>query len=125
MRISIMGVVAALLVCTSIALAAPAAAPRLAPNDIKSTFFTGEAFTASTPTNIKYKMVFMPDGKVTREPLGKSGVKGEGTWKLSQDGFCTTWKGSKPGCFRIIPNGENKWSVMKGTVLAAVWTKGS
>ena len=55
--------------------------------------------------------------------LGKSGVKGEGTWKLSKDGFCTTWKGSKVSCFRVVPNGENKWSVMKGTVLAAVWTK--
>ena len=25
---------------------------------------------------------------------GQAGVKGEGTWKLSKEGFCTSWKGS-------------------------------
>ena len=121
MRISIAGAVIALLVSTGIAFAAPAA--RLAPKDIQTTFFTGQAFTASTPNNIKYKMVFTADGKVTREPLGKSGVKGDGTWKLSKDGFCTTWKGSKANCFHLVAGGENKWSVMKGTSLVATWTK--
>ena len=67
----------------------------LAPNDIQTTFFTGQPFTASA-TNIKYKMVFTPDGKMTREPIGSGGSKGEGTWKLSKDGFCSTWKGSTP-----------------------------
>jgi len=99
------------------------AATKLAPNDIQATFFTGTPFTASTPSNIKFKMVFLPDGKVTREPLGKAGVKGDGTWKLSKDGFCTTWKGSKQGCFTVTTNNDNKWSVMRGSQLVAVWTK--
>ena len=72
----------------------------LAPNEIQATFFTGQPFTAATPSNTKFKMVFTPDGKMTREPLAKSGAKGEGTWKLSKDGFCTTWKGSKANCFQ-------------------------
>ena len=79
---------------------ATALAAVLAPNEIQSTFFTGQAFTASAP-NIKYKMVFTADGKMTREPAGGAGSKSEGTWKLTKDGFCTTWKGSKANCYRI------------------------
>lgn len=98
------------------------AADRLKPEEIKATFFTGEPFTAST-ANVKYTMVFTPDGAATRTPVGKSGNKGEGTWKLSRDGYCTTWKGNKPACFTVIPAGENKWSVMQGTAIRATWSK--
>ena len=68
-------------------------------------------------------MVFTPDGKVTREPVGKSGVKGEGTWKLSKDGFCTTWKGSKANCFSLMARSDKEWSVMKGAAAVGTWTK--
>jgi hypothetical protein len=100
-----------------------AAAAALAPNDIQATFFTGQPFTSATPANVKFKMVFTPDGKMTREPVAQSGAKGEGTWKLSKEGFCTTWKGSKPNCFRVLTGGDNKWSVVKGTTVVATWTK--
>ena len=103
-------------------IAAPAPA-RLEPADILKSFFNGEPFTAATPKGIAYKMVFMPNGKVSREPVGKSGVKGDGSWKLDKDGFCTTWKGSKPNCFVLVSTGDNKWSVMKGSAVVAVWSK--
>src|SRR5215207_5208176 len=93
----------------------------LSPSEIQATFFTGQAFTSSTPSNVKFKMVFTADGKMTREPLAKSGAKGEGTWKLSKEGFCTTWKGSPANCYRILSAGENKWSVMKGTTVVGTW----
>jgi hypothetical protein len=99
----------------------PAFAAALAPNEIQATFFTGQPFTASAP-NIKYKMIFSADGKMTREPIG-GGSKGEGTWKLSKDGFCTTWKGSQANCYRLLTAGDNKWSVMKGTTSVATWSK--
>ena len=102
---------------------APAVAAVLAPAEIQATFFTGQPFTASTTTNTKFKMVFTADGKMTREPVSKSGAKGEGTWKLDKDGFCTTWKGSKANCYRVATAGDNKWSVMKGTTVVATWTK--
>jgi hypothetical protein len=107
----------------SLSAVAPASAAVLAPNEVQATFFNGQPFTSSTPSNVKFKMVFTPDGKMTREPLAKSGAKGEGTWKLSKDGFCTTWKGSKANCFRLMSAGDNKWSVMKGTTVAATWSK--
>jgi hypothetical protein len=105
------------------AVLAPAMAADVPPNEIQSTFFNGQPFTSATPSNVKFKMVFTADGKMSREPVAGTGAKGEGTWKLSKDGFCSTWKGSKANCFRIITAGDNKWSVMKGTTAVATWTK--
>jgi hypothetical protein len=112
----------ALIVGITTGIAAPAPA-RLKPADIQKSFFNGEQFTAATPGGIAFKMVFMPNGKVTRDPVGKSGVRGEGTWKLDKEGFCTTWKGSKPNCFVVVNTDDNKWSVMKGSAVVAVWSK--
>src|ERR1700740_2293934 len=96
------------------------AADRLAPNDIQTTFFNGQPFTASTTSNVKFKMTFTADGKMKREPAGGGGgAKGEGTWKLSKDGFCTTWKGSVGNCFTLVSAGDNKWSVLKGSSILA------
>jgi hypothetical protein len=102
------------------AQAAPTA--KLSPNDIQATFFNGQPFTASTPSNLRFKMTFTPDGKMKREPIG-GGSRGEGTWKLSKDGFCTTWKGSKDNCFTVVNAGTNQWSVLRGSTVMATWSK--
>ena len=116
------GVTAAILVVLLTATGV-AAADKMAPTDIQSTFFNGQPFTASTLSNVKYKMTFLADGKMKREPIG-GGNKGEGTWKLSKDGFCTTWGGSTmANCFTLVNAGANKWSVMKGSTIQAIWTK--
>jgi hypothetical protein len=81
---------------------APALAAALAPKEIQATFSTRQPFTASTPKSVKYKMVFTADGKITREPDGRAGTKDEGTGKLSRDGFCTAWKGSKANCYTLV-----------------------
>ena len=73
MRLRMAGAACALLAAGGMVCAAPAG--KLAPNDIQTTFFDGKPFTSSTPQNIKYTMVFGADGKMTREPLGKAGVK--------------------------------------------------
>ena len=114
-------VIAALLVSAGLAAAAPAG--RLAPKDIETTFFTGQAFTASTTANVKFKMVFTADNKMTREPVAKAGAKGEGTWRLSPDGFCSTWKGARENCYRVQTSGDKKWAVIAGTAAVAYWTK--
>jgi hypothetical protein len=105
-------------------VAAPAATPpaKLSPNDIQATFFNGKPFTAATPSNLKFKMTFTADGKMKRQPVG-GGSKGEGTWKLSKDGFCSTWKGAKDNCFTVVSAGDNKWSVLKGSTIMATWSK--
>jgi hypothetical protein len=93
-----------------------------AQNSHQSTFFNGQPFTASTPSNVKFKMTFAADGKMKREPAGR-GAKGEGTWKLSKDGFCTAWNGGKSNCFTIVSAGSNKWSVLQGSTIIATWSK--
>jgi hypothetical protein len=98
------------------------AATKLAPADIQATFFNGQPFTATTQSSLKFKMTFTVDGKMKREPFG-TGTRGEGTWKLSKDGFCSTWKGSKNNCFTVVNAGENKWSVHKGAGIVATWSK--
>ena len=100
-----------------------AAATKLAPNDIQTTFFNGQPFTAATNSNVKFKMTFTADGKMTRIPAGGGGARGEGTWKLSKDGFCTTWKNAGANCFTVVGAGENKWSVLKGSTIMATWSK--
>jgi len=110
----------AVLLTTTVAAAQPA---RLPPSEIQTTFFNGQPFTASTLSNVKYKMTFLADGKMKREPIG-SGNKGEGSWKLSKDGFCTVWGGATvSNCFTLVNAGANKWSVMKGSTIQAIWTK--
>ena len=121
MNARIVGAAAALLFSAGAILAAPAG--RLAPKDIETLFFNGKAFTASTPANVKFKMVFAPEGTMTREPLAKSGAKSEGTWKLSTDGFCSTWKGSKQNCYRVQESGPNKWAILVSNQAVAYWSK--
>jgi hypothetical protein len=121
MRVRIVGAAAVLLLSSGLLLAAPAG--RLAPKEIEQLFFDGKPFTASTPANVKFKMVFSPSGTMTREPVGKSGNKSEGTWKLSTDGFCSTWKGSKQNCYRVQASGTNKWAIIVSTQAVAYWSK--
>jgi len=120
-----LGVAACALLATE-AGAAPAAtaapAVKLAPTDIQATFFNGQPFTAATTSNVKFKMTFTADGKMKREPIGVGG-KGEGTWKLSKDGFCSTWNAAKTSCFTVVSAGDNKWSVMRGSTIMATWSK--
>jgi hypothetical protein len=132
MRARYAAAAAALLATTTIVMAAPVG--RLDPKVIEATFFTGKPFTASTPSNVKFKMVFKSDGTMTRESLGKAtkggktntkgaGTVSEGTWKLSQDGFCSTWKGSRENCYRVHENGSNKWAVVAASQTVAYWSK--
>jgi hypothetical protein len=122
------GMVLSALTVSVAAAPAPAAAPakpavaKLAPADIQNIFFNGQPFTATTPSNLKFKMTFMADGKMKRQPIG-TGSRGEGTWKLSKDGFCTSWKGGKDSCFTVVGAGDNKWSVLKGSTIMATWSK--
>jgi len=121
MRAGVAGVAAGALLLSG---TTASALTRLTPKQIQDTFFNGQPFTSSTPSNIKFKMVFMPDGKMTREPVSRAaGVKGEGTWKLSKDGFCTSWKGSSATCFTLVNVEENKWSVVRGATTVATWSR--
>jgi hypothetical protein len=126
-RVSILAIAALVVLFATSAFAAPPAPPaklpaKLSPSDIQTTFFNGQPFTASTPSNLKFKMTFSADGKMKRVPVG-TGSRGEGTWKLSKDGFCSSWKGGKDSCFTVVSAGDNKWSVLRGSTIMATWSK--
>jgi len=108
--------------CVTMSCAA-LAAQKLTPKEIQTEFFDGKSFVAATTSGTKFKMTFATDGKVTREPQDKSGQKGEGTWKLSKDGFCTTWQGKSATCYTLVNVEKNKWSVVRGATTVAVWSK--
>jgi hypothetical protein len=118
MRATLPGAAIALL-----ALDVAFAAAKLTPKEIQVEFFDGKAFTAATTSGTKFKMTFTADGKMTREPQDRAGAKGEGTWKLSKDGFCTSWKGSAAICYTLVNVDKNRWSVVKGATTVAVWSK--
>ena len=110
-------------IASAVTIGAAIAAQKLTPKEIQTEFFDGKAFTAATTSGTKFKMTFGSDGKVTREPQDKAGQKGEGTWKLSKDGFCTTWQGKTATCYTLVNVDKNKWSVVKGATTVAVWSK--
>jgi hypothetical protein len=118
MRAALLGVAIA-----TLALDVAFAAAKLTPKEIQTEFFDGKTFTAATTSGTKFKMTFTADGKITREPQDRAGAKGEGTWKLSKDGFCTSWKGSAAICYTLVNVDKNKWSVVKGATTVAVWSK--
>jgi hypothetical protein len=118
MRAALLGVAIA-----TLALGVAVAATKLAPKEIQTEFFDGKTFTAATTSGTKFKMTFTADGKITREPQDRAGAKGEGTWKLSKEGFCTSWKGSAAICYTLVNVDKNKWSVVKGATTVAVWSK--
>jgi hypothetical protein len=115
--------IAMMLPCALLSSSAAMAATKLTPAEIQSTFFTGQTFNAATPGGVKFKMTFTADGKAKRVPTGKGGVRSEGEWKLDADGYCTTWKGSQQACYTVVAGDKNKWSVMRGAVVMATWSK--
>jgi hypothetical protein len=115
--------IAGIILCCLLPAGGAQAATKLSPAEIQSTFFNGEAFTAATPSGVKFKMTFTADGKAKRAPAGKGGSRSEGEWKLDDSGYCTTWKGSKSNCFTVVTGEKNKWSVMKGSTVMATWSK--
>jgi hypothetical protein len=102
---------------------AATAAPKLTPAEIQATFFNGSEFVAASPSGTKYRMTFTPDGKAVRVPASGGGNKSEGIWTLDDKGFCRTWKGGKNDCFIVVAADKNRWSVMKGALTVATWSR--
>jgi hypothetical protein len=92
-----------------------------APDEWKK-FLSGQPFIATTSSNLQFRMVLTPNGRMLRDPIGTGGSKGEGTWSLSGNELCTAWAGAKPNCFVLRKKDEHNWSLMRGSTEAAVWT---
>src|SRR5262245_10590674 len=72
----------------------------LTPDDIKTTFATGHAFSAATPGGEVVMLTFKPDGTAQAAPKGKKKVS-KGKWRLNDTGYCTTWGKSAEHCYTV------------------------
>ena len=92
----------------------------LSRDEIKSLFGSGAPFTATVSAR-PYTVALKPDG--TGAMIPKTGAIGRnGTWRLPEDGLCTTWGKDPEQCFTVQRSGA-KYEVLRGGKLAAVWTK--
>ena len=111
--------VLALMCCTDLA---SAAAGNLSPQDIKATFGTGDAFTATSPAGTVYQMVLKPDGTASRTSK-KGATAVVGTWHLSDNGYCSTWSKNPENCYTIQKSGTKYTVLDKKGLVAAHWSK--
>jgi hypothetical protein len=92
------------------------------PKEIQTEFFDGKTFTAATTSGVKFKMTFTARRQGDARAAGQVRAKGEGTWKLSKEGFCTSGRAARRTATRC-QHRQNKWSVVKGASTVATWSK--
>jgi hypothetical protein len=118
---STIGVAVLALVCW-VDLASAAATNNLSPQEIKATFGTGDAFTATSPAGTAYQMVLKPDGTASRTPK-KGSPAVVGTWRLSDNGYCSIWGKNPENCYTIQKSGTKYTVLDKKGQVAAHWSK--
>ena len=97
-----------------------ARAAALTPKEIQATFATGTPFSSTTPTGTTYTIVLKSDGTASRTPR-KSKVAITGTWRLSKDGYCSTWGKNSENCYKI-EKGTGRYNVLdKSGARVAYW----
>ena len=96
---------AAIILAAGAASAAAASGP-LSPKEIQSTFGTGKPFSAvSASGRSAYWFTFNSDGSALAVPNGRK-TGASGTWRVSSDGYCSTWSGGSEHCYTIDKNGS-------------------
>src|SRR5437899_102597 len=86
------------------------AADILTPDQIKATFITGVPFTAEAMGGKTKTITLNPDGSAKIVAKGKKTGQ-TGKWRLSTDGYCSTWDKGTENCYLIKKSGT-KYDVM-------------
>ena len=86
----------------------------------KTIFGTGKAFAAAAPSGSTLMLTFNPDGSAKALPTGKK--KGQnGTWRVSDTGYCTTWGKGTEKCYTVQKIGD-RYDVFNGNgAVVAHW----
>ncbi len=100
------------------AASAVAAGAPLTANQIRSTFGSGKPFSAtSADGRATYWFTFNSDGSAQAVPKGqKSGA--HGTWRLSNNGYCSQWGNGAEHCYTVDKNGS-QYDVRDGGAVVA------
>ena len=94
----------------------------LLPKEITADFGTGVPFAATTMSGKTIMITLKSDGTAQAVSDGKKKGK-NGKWRLSDNGYCTTWEKSKEHCYRIRQNSSG-FDVLDATsVIVAHWAK--
>ncbi len=101
---------------------ASAATNQLTPDEIQSTFANGKPFTAVSTSGDVFVLTFKPDGSALETLKGRR--KGStGSWRVSDKGYCTTWRSNKEHCYTVVKVGA-KYAVRGATgQLISTWTR--
>lgn len=102
-------------------VAASAAASALTPDEIKSTFGTGKPFTAVSTSGQAYTFTLKPDGTAIQVPKGKKSGS-NGTWRVSDTGYCSKWGSGAEHCYTIEKNGTKYTVLDAGRHVISNWT---
>lgn len=112
---------------SAVAVLVLAAAPIVAfgqtfgPKDIQEAW-VGKTLTGATGAGRSFLMKFSPDGTIE---ISGDAANDTGTWRLTDSGYCATWKKIRAGaerCFTTVrqTNGEFKVSNPDGSVAALI-----
>ncbi len=102
---------------------AVAATSLLSPAEIKATFATGTAFTATSVAGTANSFVLKPDGTASRTTKGSTAPV-TGTWRVSAKGYCSKWANGRENCYTIAKGADGKYSVLDAhNKVVATWTK--
>jgi hypothetical protein len=119
MRYLVQAVLLPAVMMFSVPLTAVAAAA-LTPREIGATFATGTPFSSTTPSGTSYSIVLKSDGSASRTP-SRSNTAIAGTWRLSTDGYCSTWGKSAENCYRVEKDAGRYKVLDKSGSTVAYW----
>ena len=98
------------------------AADFLTPDEIKATFATGTPFTAETAGGTIKMLTLEPDGTAKTASKGKKASQA-GMWRVSNDGYCSTWGKGPENCYLIKKVGKKFEVLTAKKALVAYWSK--
>lgn len=108
---------------SALALAGAAQALELVPPAaLSASFFDSTPITTTDAKGRTAQMVFAPGGTLTRTTT--AGRASEGTWRLSEDGFCMqVGKAKSESCYVVLKRDDGKFSALRRSGQPFVWEK--
>jgi hypothetical protein len=105
----------------SLSLAANAA-ELVAPALLDTTFFDSKPITATDGKGRVSQITFTPGGALSR--TAANGKESEGTWRLSEDGFCMQiGEAKRESCYVVVKRDDGKFAAMKRSGQPFIWEK--
>ena len=104
-------------------LAGAAIAAELVPPSLLDTqFFNSKPITTTDAKGRVSRIAFTPGGTLTR--TSSSGKESQGTWRLSEDGFCMQAAAAKrESCYIVVKRDDGTFAAMKRSGQPFIWEK--